>query len=91
MLVRWGVLILLPYGLVPLLTVIISTPTLLLWYLESHPNSFANIPEAVFFIGVLTGSVTALVTWTLGHRMSARIARDRRERLAAFLEDPLRG
>jgi hypothetical protein len=72
MLVRWGVLIVLPYSLVPLLTVVISTPTLLLWYLESHPNSFANIPEAVFFLGVLTGSVTALVAWSFGHRMCAR-------------------
>jgi hypothetical protein len=91
MLVRWGVLVLIPYGLVPFLTVIISTPTLLLWYLESHPNSFANIPEAVFVVGVLTGSVTALAAWTVGHRWSARMARDRRERLTAYLADPLRG
>jgi hypothetical protein len=91
MILRWGVLAVLPYILVPTLAVIISAPTLLLWYLTSQTGGWTRIPDGDFALGVLVGCGLAAVTCLWGYRRGVRIAEKRKPDLIRYLADPGRG
>jgi len=91
MILRWITLAVLPYVLVPALVVIISAPTLLLWYLTSQTNGATRIPDGDFALGVLIGCALALAAWLWGNRRGVRIAEKREVSLIEFLSDPGRG
>lgn len=91
MIVRWLTLAVLPYGLVPVLAVVISSPTLVLWYFTSQSHGITRISDGDFALGVLIGCVLGLAAWVWGLRAGVRIAQRRRAKLVAFLSDPARG
>jgi len=91
MIVRWLTLAVLPYGLVPVLAVVISLPTLVLWYFMSQSRGITRITDGEFALGVLIGCVLAVTVWLWGIRRAVRLAVQRKEKLAAFLSDPARG
>jgi hypothetical protein len=91
MILRWITLAVLPYMLVPVLVVIISAPTLLLWYLTSHANATPRISDGDFALGVLIGCGLAIAAWLGGHHRGVRIAEKRNVELIEFLSDPGRG
>jgi hypothetical protein len=88
MILRWLTLAVLPYGLVPVLAVVLSIPTLLLWYFTSQTGGITRIPDGDFALGVLIGCVLSLTAWIWGHHAGVRIARRRKANLIAFLSDP---
>ena len=88
MIVRWLTLALVPYGLVPLLGVAVSIPTLTLWGLRSQSGGITRIPDSDLAWGVLIACVVAMIAWVGGHHFGVRIAERRRSRLVAFLADP---
>jgi hypothetical protein len=90
-LLRWGFLVVLPYGLVPTLAVIGLVPSLVagtIAYLGGARGSELDAPA-------LAGLVVAVpMTLWIWHRATAYAARTtvrRAEILRAYLEDPLRG
>jgi hypothetical protein len=89
---RWLVLSVAPYGLVPLLVLVISVPTIALWTvaLGAH-GPFHRLGDAPFAWGVSLGVVAALAAWLGAVRLGARLTQRRADRLAAFLADPDRG
>jgi hypothetical protein len=89
MLARWAVLVLAPYGLVPLLTVVFSVPSLVLWSAVSHGGG--RITAGQFGWGLLLAAAVTAAAWPLGHRYGLRQAARRGERLVSFLADPDRG
>jgi hypothetical protein len=88
MLVRWTVLVLVPYALVPLLATVVVLPSLLLWYALTGGG---RVNDAQFGGGLLLAAAIAVVAWLVGHWYGPRLANRRREWLAAFLTDPDRG
>jgi polyferredoxin len=91
MLVRWGVLVVTPYVVVPLLGVLLMTPSLLIWGFTAPHGLTQKVPDGDFGVGVAVACVITLACAVGGHRASAWIARRRRARLLDFLADPVRG
>lgn len=91
MIVRWLALAVLPYGLVPVLAVVISLPTLALWYFTSQTNGITRISDGEFALGVSVGCVLGVAAWIWGQRTAVRIALKRKTKLATFLADPAQG
>ncbi len=91
MLLRWGTLVLLPYAVVPGLTVAFLAPSLLIWGLTSTSGLTQKLPDNDIGLGIgLACAISAAAVW-FGHRWSLRMIARRRDRLVAYLSDPQRG
>jgi hypothetical protein len=90
MLARWTVLVLAPYAVVPLLTAVLTLPSVLLWAAVA-PAKPAKITDGQFAWGLLLAAVLAVAAWTVGHWLGPGRAHRRREALTEFLRDPERG
>ena len=91
MIVRWGALVLVPYGLVPALAVLILTPSLVLWSMLSEQGLSRRLPTSHFAGGVALAAVMSIATFYGGYRVGLALVRRRRETLRAYLLDPDRG
>lgn len=92
MFVRWGALVLLPYGIVPALTAILTLPSIGLWAAVGTGTAKGHrITDAQFAWGLLLAAAVAAVAWPVGHLLGVRFAVRRRAKLTAFLVDPDRG
>ena len=91
MLWRWLALVVTPYGLVPVLGVLIMVPSLLLWGLTSKHGLGQKLPDNDLGWGVALACVVAGVCAFGGHRLGSWLAHRRRDALLAFLADPTRG
>ncbi len=91
MLVRWGTLVLLPYAVVPGLTVVLLSPSLLIWGVTSPNGLTKKLPDNDFGLGVGVACAIALAAVWFGHRVALRLIARRRDALVAYLSDPLRG
>ncbi|MFM7271084.1 MAG: hypothetical protein ACKO2C_05570 [Actinomycetes bacterium] len=91
MLLRWGVLVLLPYGLVPALTAIGLAPSALAWAGAYAAGVRGNGLDAALLGGLAVAIPMTLWIW---HRATAYAARStvrNAERLRVYLSDPRRG
>ncbi len=88
---RWLVLVMAPWGVVPGLVVLISLPTIGLWAATYRSWRGRRIPDNYFTWGVVLGCAVAVLFWVVGARLGARFAQRRRDKLASFLADPNRG
>ena len=91
MLVRWVALAVTPYVLVPLLAAMMLVPSLLLWGFTAPHGLTEKLPDHDLGLGVAVACVIALVCSYGGHRLGGVMVQKRREKLAAFLSDPVRG
>jgi hypothetical protein len=91
MLVRWMVLVVIPYGLIPALGVLLMAPSLALWGFTSKSGLSKQLPSNDLGAGIALACVIAGVAWWGGHRAGTWLIRRRREKLLAFLNDPARG
>ena len=91
MLGRWGTLVLLPYAVVPALSVAFMAPTLLVWGLTSKSGLSKQLPDNDVGLGIALACGIAIVAVYLGQRISLRIIARRRAGLVAYLSDPQRG
>lgn len=91
MLGRWGTLVLLPYGVVPVLTGAFLAPTLLIWGLTSPKGLTQKLPDNDLGLGLALACLIALGAAHYGQRVSLRLIARRRDKLVAYLSDPLRG
>ncbi len=91
MLVRWGILVLLPYAIVPGLTIAFLSPSLLIWGLTSPSGLTAKLPDNDVGLGVGLACLIAVAAVWIGHHVSLRLIARRRDASVAYLTDPLRG
>jgi polyferredoxin len=91
MLLRWGTLVLLPYAVVPGLTIAFLAPSLLIWGLTSTSGLTQKLPDNDFGLGIGLACAIAVAAVLIGHRVSLRMIAGRRDALVAYLSDPLRG
>ncbi len=91
MLVRWLALVVTPYGLVPVLAVVLMAPSLLLWGFTSAHGLSKKLPDHDLGWGVALACAISIVCSVGGHRLGGWFARRRRTKLVVFLSDPTRG
>jgi hypothetical protein len=91
MLGRWATLVLLPYAVVPVLTILFLAPTLLIWGLTSPKGLNSKLPDNDLGLGIALACVIALGAAHFGQRVSLHLVARRRDRLVAYLSDPTRG
>lgn len=87
---RWGLLVISPYGIVPMLGLISLLPFVVASVLDGATKSK---PLGDLHFGLATGVSIAigLVVWGLATRWMAQRAVHRAEELRSFMADPLRG
>jgi hypothetical protein len=90
-LLRWAVLIVTPYGLVPLLGTAVITPTLLLWGITEQHGLTHRLSDGRYAWGMLLACGISVIAAIIGYRGSGRLARRRRLKLSAYLADPSLG
>ena len=91
MILRWLVLILVPYGLVPLLGGLIIAPSLVLWSMLSTNGLTHRLPTTHFAGGVALAAVVSTSVFYAGHRAGLRHIRRRHDQLREYLSNPDRG
>jgi len=89
--VRWLGLAITPYGLVPVLALLLMTPSLLLWGFTSAHGLSRKLPDNDLGWGVVLACAISLICSVFGHRIGSSMARLRQSWLTEFLNDPLRG
>src|SRR5665213_2222889 len=83
--------ILLPYAVVPALSVAFMAPTLLVWGLTSKSGLSKQLPDNDVGLGITLACGIAIAAVYLGQRLSLQFIARRRARLVAYLSDPQRG
>ena len=91
MIVRWVALMLVPYGLVPLLGALIIAPSLVLWKVVSPEGLTQKVSTAHFGAGVALAAAISMGAFFGGHRFGLHLIRSRHDRLRAYLADLDRG
>jgi hypothetical protein len=91
MLIRWGILVVTPYVLVPVLAALMLTPSLLLWGFTAPHGLSERLPDHDFGLGVAVACVIAVVSSVGGQRLGVWMLRRNRTKIGALLSDPLRG
>ncbi len=89
--VRWLTLALVPYALVPALTVVILSPSLLVWNLGNDHGLNGRLADGEFAAGLVVSAALSAAMFFGGHRVGLAMARRRAESLRAYLADPERG
>ena len=90
-LLRWGILVVLPYGLVPALSIIGIAPSAIAWgvaYLLGVRGADLEIP---MFLGLIMAIPMTLWIWHHATKYAARSTVRRAAALRTYLEDPLLG
>ena len=87
-LVRWGVLVFLPYGLVPLIGLVLLIPSLIVWGVRSEQQvaDLSAVPHLV--LGMVLAVVMTIGGTVLGNRFGWRLIERRRAALQHYLAHP---
>lgn len=88
---RWAVLVTLPYLVVPIISVILMSPTLVVWGIAAPQRLSARVPAHHLGGGIAVACLVATICSIGGRRACVWMARRRRTTLVAFLSDPTRG
>lgn len=91
MLARWGVLVVTPYVLVPVLGSLMLAPSLLLWGFTAPHGLSEKLPDHDLGIGIAVACAIALACAIGGQRLGGALVTRRRAKLQGFLSDPVRG
>lgn len=90
--VRWLVLIVAPYIVVPAIAVVLLLPAIAASALVSGKrDSSGHVTVEGFTAGALVGCAVAVVVFVVGHRYGSALVTRRRDALTAHLGDPDRG
>jgi len=91
MLARWSLLVLAPYLVVPLMSFVLTLPSLLLWYVLGRGDNGSELSNSQFGWGLLLAAAATIPAWLVGHTYGPRLAGRRAQRLTEFLADQERG
>jgi hypothetical protein len=91
MLGRWVTLVLVPYAVVPALTITFLAPSLLVWGITSKSGLSKQLPDNDVGLGIALACAIAFGAVYLGQHVSLRLIACRRDKLVSYLSDPLLG
>ena len=86
---RWSVLVVIPYVIVPLFAAIGFGPTLILFKVAKLDHT--TVHRGALMIGLVITVPLAAFVWTWGTRYGARLTTKRAAQLRLYLSDPLKG
>src|SRR3954452_1145654 len=74
MLARWSLLVLAPYLVVPLMSFVLTLPSLLLWYVLGRGDNGSELRNSQFGWGLLLAAAVTIPAWLVGHTYGPRLA-----------------
>jgi hypothetical protein len=90
-LVRWLGLVLVPFLIVPVIAIVLLTPSLIIWISAHQGYPPHEMDTTGLWIGTAVSVAVSLTTFAWAPRVAAKIARRRSERLHLYLSNPEHG
>ena len=90
-LVRWLALVLVPFLIVPVIAIVLLTPSLTIWIIAHQGYPPHQMDTTGLWIGTAVSVAVSLSTFAWAPRVAATIARRRSERLHVYLSNPEHG
>jgi hypothetical protein len=90
-LLRWGVLVLLPFLVVPVIAVLLLIPSLIIWIIAHQGYPPQHMATAGLWLGTVVSVAVSLITFAFAPRVTVKIARRRLGTLHGYLSDPDHG
>lgn len=87
---RWASLLVIPYALVPIVSCVIITPAILIGIAFGR-DADGRMATSGTVVATVVACVLSAIAFAIGPRVSARLARTRRERMRSRLADPADG
>jgi uncharacterized membrane protein len=87
-LLRWIVLVLLPFLVVPVIALVLLIPCLTIWLIAHQGYPPHEIPPAGLWLGAVVAVAVSLIVFGWAPGVAAKIARRRYDRLYGYLSDP---
>jgi len=87
-LLRWIVLVLLPFLVVPLIALVLLIPSLTIWLIAHQGHPPHVIPPAGLWLGTVVSVVVSLIVFGWAPGVAVKIAHRRQDRLHGYLSDP---
>ncbi|MFL6237927.1 MAG: hypothetical protein ACJ735_00345 [Actinomycetes bacterium] len=91
MVVRWLVLVFIPYLIVPVIAALLLLPVVAGWRLTSDSGSWWPSSDRAFAVGALCLALIAALAWLGGRAMTVRSVARHSTELRSFLDDPHMG
>jgi hypothetical protein len=86
-----GVLLVLPYLVVPLIGIVLLSPTLIIWIIAHQGYPPHEMAPAGLWTGTAVSIVVSLIVFAWAPGVASKIARRRRDQLHDYLSDPEHG
>jgi hypothetical protein len=90
-LVRWLGLVLVPFLIVPVIAIVLLTPSLIIWISAHQGYPPHEMDTTGLWIGTAVSVAVSLTTFAWAPAVAAKIARRRSERLHTYLNNPEHG
>jgi hypothetical protein len=87
-LLRWIVLVLLPFLVVPVIALVLLMPGLTIWIIAHQGHPPHVIPPAGLWLGAAVSVAVSLIVFGWAPGVAVKIARRRYDRLHGYLSDP---
>jgi hypothetical protein len=90
-LLRWGVLVLLPFMVVPLIAVMLLIPSLMIWIMAHQGQPPHEMDPIGLWIGTVVSVAVSLIVFAWAPSVATKIARRRYANLHGYLSNPEHG
>jgi hypothetical protein len=89
--IRWGILVVLPYVVVPLIALLLLTPSLVIWSIAADGQPLRQVGPTGLWLGTAASIAVSLIVFALAPAVTSRLARRRLDKLSGYLGDPEHG
>jgi hypothetical protein len=90
-LLRWGVLVLLPFMVVPAIAIMLLIPSLIIWIIAHQGHPPHEMDPVGLWIGTVVSVVVSLIVFVWAPSVATKIARRRYAELHGYLSNPEHG
>ena len=90
-LLRWGVLLFLPFMVVPLIAIMLLLPSLIIWIIAHQGYPPQHMDPAGLWIGTAVSVLVSLIVFAWAPSVATKIARRRFAKLHGYLSNPEHG
>ncbi|HEY6686132.1 MAG TPA: hypothetical protein VI094_07995 [Propionibacteriaceae bacterium] len=90
-LLRWGVLVLLPFMVVPALAIMLLIPSLIIWIIAHQGHPPHEMDPVGLWIGTVVSVAVSLIIFVWAPSVATKIARRRYAELHGYLSNPEHG
>jgi hypothetical protein len=90
-LLRWGVLVFLPFMVVPLIAIMLLLPSLIIWIIAHQGYPPQHMDPAGLWIGTTVSILVSLIVFAWAPSVATKIARRRFAKLHGYLSNPEHG